>query len=177
MKNLNLLIIAVACVAVGGALLYPVLSSYYEYQEEYEGPDAPRYDSRIRYTYEISDTFPGSGSWNTPDPGYTFLIVTFTMANDSYAQGLPTDWWSVVVKAEVNNVEYSRSIFDTADHVLYKDVKIMPGGQASSVCITEIPAGYTADQIDVRISFRDMGQWGDSMPSFEWDESLPIPTA
>ncbi len=137
--------------------------------------ESPQYDSRANYVYTVSDTFPGMSDFGKPSADKTLVIISFTIANDSYESGIHTDWWSIGANVTINGIVYSGASISTPDHVLYKDVTILPGAQASSITMVEIPKNLASQSIKIDLGFRNMGQWEEGLPNTYIDESLSVP--
>lgn len=137
--------------------------------------ESKAYDSRANYAYVVSDTFPGISDFGKPDADETLVIISFTIANDSYESGIHTDWWSVGANVTINGIVYSGASISTTDHVLYRDVTILPGAQASSITMVEIPKSLANQPMEIDLGFRNMGQWEDGTPNTCIDETLSVP--
>ena len=127
--------------------------------------DSP--EVRYDYSIEVSDSFAEAdgGVVNAP-AGSTFAIVTWRVANDGYADGFSTNDLIFQTDAVVNGVAHGTSIWGTT-HPGHMLGEITEGSTASFVCVYEVPAGTTAQDVTMQMEYVMFDP-----PTMERDDSL-----
>lgn len=129
------------------------------------GDDSP--EVRYDYELEVADSFTSSSGYEeTPSSGNQYVIVTWTVANDSYGDGFHTNDLFFQAKVVAGGVAYGTSI-DMYTHPGYLLGDILEGEKATFVYVYEVPAGIPAEDLDVQVHYADFDP-----PSMERDMSL-----
>lgn len=142
-------VVIIAAVAIGG------------------GSDDKPADVRYDYTMELSDGFNEDEILPShPDEGMQFVILHYTLANDSVEDGISTNPLIFEWTATIDGLTYDLDMMDTAAHPDESTVEIGVGAQATSVVVIEIPDTATLDDITISldVAFADF--------TYEQDDSL-----
>ena len=129
--------------------------------------------TEARYNYELSltDSFTStaSGAIQEADEGKQYLVLTYTVYNDSYKDGISTNDWIWVWKATANGITYSCTL-DEALYPGHQTVTVAEGGHGGSVELFEIPSTVTLDDISISQSYI----WTNDPPVLQLDESIIV---
>ncbi len=129
------------------------------------GDDGP--DVRYDYEMEIVGSFTeADGDVQDAPAGREFLVVTWTVANDSYADGFSTNDIIFQTRAVVDGVGHGTSVYGYL-HPGYVLGDIVEGETASFVLVYEVPAGTTAEDVTMQVEYVMFDP-----PSMERDASL-----
>lgn len=123
-------------------------------------------DARYNYVLELTDTIPDTIPFDASD-GMQYLVVSWTVVNDRYSDGLTTNPLVWIWKATAHGVTYTGSL-GSVIHPGYNLVTVERGGQASSVTLINVPDGLTLDDIRISVEYR-VGS-----PALELDRSIEI---
>ena len=116
------------------------------------GDDSPE----VRYDYgiEVADSFTSSSGYEeTPSSGNQYVIVTWTVANDSYGDGFHTNDLFFQAKVVAGGVAYGTSI-DMYTHPGYLLGDILEGERAMFVYVYEVPAGTLCQELSILGRYR-----------------------
>lgn len=130
--------------------------------------DDDKTEVRYNYKVELADSFvTSSGYTETADAGKQYVIVTWTVANDSYDDGFSTNDLIFVTYVTANGLQY-RTTADNYLHPGYKLETITEGHEDTFVCVYEIPSTVQLSDIEVSYDY----QWTYDPPKMERDTSL-----
>lgn len=121
-------------------------------------------DARYNYDLELSDRAGGFSA----DAGMQFVIVRFTVANDSDYEVGTRD---CLIRVVYDGIVYDDSDFSGYTMPEYQNVKVTKGASASSVWVYEIPSSATLGDLTTKM---DNSYDGFHAIVFEKDGSLKV---
>ncbi len=134
---------------IGAIILFVISASIYFGIPDEVDSGSVRYD----YDVEIVDSFESkSGYVYTADIGTQFVIVTWTVANDSFEDGFSTD--DLIFQADVvaGGLSYTPRVIGF-DHPGYVSATIVMGHTASFVYVYQIPEGFAVEDIGMEFEY------------------------
>lgn len=113
------------------------------------GPDV-RIDWSARLTTSLTTT---SGYTYHADSGAKYLVISFTVANDSYEPGVDIgrygglSWW-----VEYNGLKNDSDAYEGSRIAGYQDVSVMTGSTGSSTVVFEVPSNLKLADLDIHVA-------------------------
>lgn len=134
-------LVVLALVVIGGIALF-------------SGGGDDKNVARYNYDITLSEDTIGSGFLSTsPESGFQFAIVKYTMVNESFENGVSTNPFTMTWTVTANGVSYNHKSA-VMYHPDYKEtVTIEVGGTHSSVVLFEVPLDVEVDDITVNIKY------------------------
>jgi hypothetical protein len=137
-------VIVVVCV-LGGIAAVVFMSVLEEDSVEYN------------YTVETVDSFINDyGYTEEPAAGMQWVILTYHVYNTEYDDTVDTSLYTWDFSIAYKGILYEHS-YETYSHPGYQDVTILPGGDARSVQVFEVPKDATVDDIKVKLKVFSFG--------------------
>lgn len=140
-SKIILVLVALGIIVIGGfATMFAVADNLV----------SPSGDVEYDYSYYTTPSFVSkSGYVETPQSGYTYLIVEVRAKNIGYDSGLSTNDIIWQWKAQVNGLEYSTSIDQYSHPKDVGSVDVIPGYSVDFVRVFKIPADVDVSTVKV----------------------------